>query len=198
MGRHLAGAFIALVLSLGSYQAASAQGFFESITDIFRGSDAGSDGGRELRATIWVDPDGCEHWVMDDGLEGFMSSHLDRDGKPVCRGAGTTNSVCKTLDSAATFAIGSAKIKPAAVEEIKAFLGPLLGKSIVINGHTDNTGSDSANLELSLRRAIAVAEIAEEMGVNSEPRGYGEQVPLASNDTAAGRAMNRRVELTCS
>lgn len=34
---------------------------------------------------IWVDPDGCEHWVMDDGFEGFMTPHVTRDGKPVCR-----------------------------------------------------------------------------------------------------------------
>jgi hypothetical protein len=36
------------------------------------------------RATIWVDPDGCQHWVIDTGFEGFMSSRLDKDGKPVC------------------------------------------------------------------------------------------------------------------
>lgn len=36
--------------------------------------------------TIWVDPDGCEHWVMDDGAEGFMTPHLQPNGMPVCRG----------------------------------------------------------------------------------------------------------------
>ncbi|PWJ10352.1 hypothetical protein SAMN05421539_12431 [Jannaschia seohaensis] len=36
--------------------------------------------------TIWVDPDGCEHWVMDDGAEGFMTPHLMPNGRPVCRG----------------------------------------------------------------------------------------------------------------
>jgi len=198
MGRYLAGVFFALVLGLGSYQNASAQSFFESVTDLFRGSDANSDGSQALRATIWVDPDGCEHWVMDDGLEGFMSSHLDRNGKPVCRGAAPTNGICKTLDSAATFAIGSAKIMPDALEELRTYLTPLSGKSIVINGHTDNTGSLETNLQLSLRRAMAVAEVAEELGVIAEPRGYGEQIPLMPNDTAAGRAKNRRVELTCS
>ena len=35
--------------------------------------------------SIWVDPDGCEHWVMDDGAEGFMTPHVDRHGRPVCR-----------------------------------------------------------------------------------------------------------------
>ncbi len=34
--------------------------------------------------TIWIDPDGCEHWVMDDGWEGYMTPHVTRDGKPVC------------------------------------------------------------------------------------------------------------------
>jgi len=198
MGRHLAGVVLTLVLGLGSYQSASAQGFLEVVTDMFRGSDAQKDNGRQLRATIWVDPDGCEHWVMDDGLEGFMSSHLDREGKPVCRSAVVTNGVCKTLDSAATFAIGSARIRPDALAELKTFLEPLSGRNIIVNGHTDNTGSIEANLELSLDRALAVSEVAKEFGVNAEPRGYGEQVPLMSNDTAAGRAKNRRVELTCS
>ena len=35
---------------------------------------------------IWVDPDGCEHWVMDDGAEGFMTPNVRPDGRPVCRG----------------------------------------------------------------------------------------------------------------
>ncbi len=39
--------------------------------------------------TIWVDPDGCEHWVMDDGVEGFMTPHVTRDGRPVCRRGNT-------------------------------------------------------------------------------------------------------------
>ena len=34
--------------------------------------------------TIWIDPDGCEHWAMDDGSEGFMSPHRRRDGSAVC------------------------------------------------------------------------------------------------------------------
>lgn len=34
--------------------------------------------------TIWTDPDGCEHWVMDDGVEGYMTPHVTRHGRPVC------------------------------------------------------------------------------------------------------------------
>lgn len=54
------------------------------------GSSPGSDDGIDshslgsMVATIWVDPDGCKHWVIDDGLEGYMSPVLSADGKPDC------------------------------------------------------------------------------------------------------------------
>lgn len=41
----------------------------------------------ELKAGIWVDPQGCDHWIIDDGVEGYLSQRLDRNGKPVCSGA---------------------------------------------------------------------------------------------------------------
>ncbi|WP_435141412.1 hypothetical protein [Pseudopelagicola sp. nBUS_19] len=40
-----------------------------------------------LTAGIWVDPNGCDHWIIDDGLEGYLSQRLDPYGKPVCSGA---------------------------------------------------------------------------------------------------------------
>lgn len=39
-----------------------------------------------LKAGIWVDPNGCDHWIIDDGLEGYLSQRLDKYGKPVCSG----------------------------------------------------------------------------------------------------------------
>lgn len=44
-----------------------------------------------LKAGIWVDPNGCDHWIIDDGLEGYLSQRLDRNGKPVCSGAAPPN-----------------------------------------------------------------------------------------------------------
>ena len=38
----------------------------------------------DLVAGIWVDPNGCHHWIIDDGNEGYMDARLDRYGKPVC------------------------------------------------------------------------------------------------------------------
>lgn len=40
----------------------------------------------QLQAGIWVDPNGCDHWIIDDGLEGYLSARIDKYGKPVCSG----------------------------------------------------------------------------------------------------------------
>ncbi|MEL6434181.1 MAG: hypothetical protein AAFQ28_10320 [Pseudomonadota bacterium] len=40
----------------------------------------------QLKAGIWVDPNGCDHWIIDDGVEGYLSARLDPRGKPVCSG----------------------------------------------------------------------------------------------------------------
>jgi len=44
-----------------------------------------------LQAGIWVDPNGCDHWIIDDGVEGYLSQRLDRFGKPVCSGIAPPN-----------------------------------------------------------------------------------------------------------
>lgn len=41
---------------------------------------------KSLQAGIWVDPNGCDHWIIDDGVEGYLSARLDKYGKPVCSG----------------------------------------------------------------------------------------------------------------
>lgn len=52
------------------------------------GEDYGFDSKKltSLQGTIWTDPVGCEHWVIDDGVEGYLSARRDRSGKPVCPG----------------------------------------------------------------------------------------------------------------
>ncbi len=71
----------------------------------------------------------------------------------------------------------------------------------VINvvGHTDSVGSDEYNMQLSARRAMAVSNYLALRGVAENRmavRAMGEKAPIASNDTEAGRAQNRRVEIT--
>lgn len=70
-----------------------------------------------------------------------------------------------------------------------------------IYGHTDSTGSDAHNLDLSQRRADSVAGYLANQGVDSRRFyvvGYGESRPIADNATASGRALNRRVEIQLS
>ncbi|WP_070967750.1 OmpA family protein [Vibrio sonorensis] len=70
--------------------------------------------------------------------------------------------------------------------------------SLVIDGHTDSTGSDSTNQVLSERRAESVRSYLLSQGVaagRAVARGNGERFPLCSNDTTSGRACNRRVEI---
>ena len=69
--------------------------------------------------------------------------------------------------------------------------------NLTINGHTDNVGDDAKNLDLSKKRANAVKKYLTDKGVQPErmtAEGFGETIPVADNNTAAGRAKNRRVE----
>ena len=162
-------------------------------------SDAGQSGGRVVTGekyvpTIWVDPDGCEHWVMDDGWEGYMTPHVTRDGRPVCR----TGNTCAVLGSDQLFASDRYSISAANRTRLENFFRQVDAKSFIIAGHTDSRASEAYNMTLSRRRASAVARIATAVGADVfNVFGYGERLPKASNRTAAGRAMNRRVEVIC-
>jgi len=143
---------------------------------------------------IWVDPDGCEHWVFDDGFEGYMTPNVTRDGKPVCR----TGNTCAVLRSDQLFASNQFAISSGNRKRLTEFFNKVDAKSFIIAGHTDSRASDAYNMVLSERRAKAVAQIAIASGVKIfDVRGYGERDPKASNRTASGRALNRRVEIIC-
>jgi outer membrane protein OmpA-like peptidoglycan-associated protein len=144
--------------------------------------------------TIWIDPDGCEHWVMDDGLEGFMSPHTNRQGIPVCR----RGNVCGVMNSDQFFATNSSKIHAQGRERLASFFQSADATSYIITGHTDARASDEYNMKLSYNRAASVARIAKSSGARvADVRGYGERLPAASNKTAGGMAKNRRVEIIC-
>mgnify|MGYP001098457741 CR=1 FL=1 len=144
--------------------------------------------------TIWVDPDGCEHWVMDDGAEGYMSPHVNRQGIPVCHRGNT----CGVVNTDQFFATGSYKISSAGQQRLAQFFQSAAARAFIIAGHTDARASDDYNIKLSYNRASAVARIAQGSGRQViDVRGYGERMPVASNRTGAGMAKNRRVEIIC-
>jgi outer membrane protein OmpA-like peptidoglycan-associated protein len=99
------------------------------------------------------------------------------------------------------FATGSANLKPGAIgnlDRLVTFLNKYPDRTAVIEGHTDSMGSDVYNQDLSLRRADSVRGYIASNGVSSTRLtsvGKGESEPVASNDSAAGRQQNRRVEI---
>ena len=156
-------------------------------------SQSGRDKGQYI-PTIWVDPDGCEHWVMDDGVEGYMSPHTNRQGIPVCH----RGNVCGVMQSDQFFATNSARISKSGQARLRDFFTKNEAVSYIITGHTDSRASDAYNMRLSLNRANSVAKVAQSAGARiADVRGYGERMPAASNGTTSGMAKNRRVEIIC-
>lgn len=84
------------------------------------------------------------------------------------------------------------------VHKLAIFLKKYPNRNVLIEGHTDNIGSEEYNLDLSRRRAESVKEKLIREGVGSDritTVGYGKKYPAVSNDTDANRALNRRVEV---
>jgi outer membrane protein OmpA-like peptidoglycan-associated protein len=99
------------------------------------------------------------------------------------------------------FDFDSSILKPGAYSEIDRvanILNRYPKSSIRIEGHTDSVGDETYNLDLSERRAIAVKDTLVAKGVNAlrvQAVGFGESMPVASNDEEGGRQLNRRVSI---
>jgi outer membrane protein OmpA-like peptidoglycan-associated protein len=110
-------------------------------------------------------------------------------------------SIKVTFDSGLLFKINSAELSPKSKEELKKFsevLNKYPDTNLFINGHTDDTGSDELNQNLSEKRAASVANYLNSLKV--EPTrltiaGFGEAQPIVPNTSAENRALNRRVEV---
>ena len=106
-----------------------------------------------------------------------------------------------TFDSGILFDINKSNLRAVSQENLSK-LAVILNKyeetEILIEGHTDSTGSADHNMDLSIRRAQSVANhlTGDQVApVRFHIMGYGEDQPIASNDTSAGRQENRRVEI---
>jgi outer membrane protein OmpA-like peptidoglycan-associated protein len=123
------------------------------------------------------------------------------------------NSILQTRDSArglivsmsdVLFDTGKYSLKPGAREKLAKVAGILLaypGLNIEVGGYTDNVGGDAMNQTLSENRAGSVRDYLVQQGVSSNSvssKGFGNTLPVASNDNSAGRQQNRRVELLVS
>ncbi|MDO6586609.1 OmpA family protein [Salipiger sp. 1_MG-2023] len=150
--------------------------------------------GERMIPGINISPDGCEIWVMDDGVEGYAVSRVTPDGRPVCRDV----NVCGTLKTDQYFATDSYKISPKGRANLEAFFRNGTAFGYIISGHTDARASVEYNRKLSYNRANAVASVAQSVGARViDVQGYGEDYPVATNRTALGMSKNRRVDIMC-
>lgn len=108
-----------------------------------------------------------------------------------------------TLSAAALFGFDKATLTPEGMMQLDDVANKITSndkvESVRIVGHTDSTGPESYNQQLSLRRATSVRDYLGTKGVDSSLMsisGMGESSPVADNSTRAGRAQNRRVEVT--
>lgn len=142
------------------------------------------------------------------GVVGYKMDQQIKELKESTAGSGIDvtetpdgQSILVNLPNGVTFAVDSTTITPTfqgTLDQIAASMTKYPDSLIDVMGHTDSTGSDAYNLDLSKRRAEAVANYLSMRGVSRAriaTTGYGEQYPVADNSTEEGRALNRRVEI---
>jgi outer membrane protein OmpA-like peptidoglycan-associated protein len=134
-----------------------------------------------------------------DVQEAKLRQRLEGTGVSVTR---VGDNITLNMPSSITFALNSADLNAQfynALDGVSLVLKEYNKTVVEVAGHTDSSGSDQYNQQLSQRRASAVASYLGSHGVNNQRLltiGAGESYPIASNDTESGRAANRRVEMT--
>ena len=136
-----------------------------------------------------------------DQQEAELRAQLQNTGVSVTRQG---NQIILNMPSNITFATDSSRVQPQFNETLVS-VGLVLKKFdktlIDVYGFTDSSGSDEYNLKLSNDRAVSVATVLANQGVNQQRfyiTGKGEEDPIASNANEAGRSQNRRVEIMLS
>lgn len=166
------------------------------------GHQLDDDSGRYVGAAVGALAGGAVGHYMDEqqrAMEQELAREREANALEIERMRDETLKL--TVDSEVSFDFARADIKPAfypALDKLSALLLKYDRTVVHVIGHTDNIGSDAYNQELSERRAEAVADYLADFGVPSNrlrTEGRGEREPRDSNATAAGRQLNRRVEL---
>lgn len=144
---------------------------------------------------VWVDPDGCMHWMADGGIEQVQVNRLDpRTGKPICLQINT----CFVGDTDTMFHTDSYRLTAGARQRLQEVFTQPGVFGYAVYGHTDSRASHAYNQTLSDHRARAVANVGRSVGAMIEREvGFGETRPRATNATAEGMRQNRRVEVIC-
>jgi outer membrane protein OmpA-like peptidoglycan-associated protein len=159
--------------------------------------------GRERDRFDWDSRDGDRRAERDDRGPGpERAGGWDRSAMRAYNFRQTSEGARMTMQEDVLFATDSDVLRPAAIERLRPLAGYLRsnpGVRVAIDGHTDSRGTDAHNQDLSERRAQSVREALDDMGVTRarfRVAGHGERNPVASNATAEGMRLNRRVEVT--
>lgn len=150
----------------------------------------------ELGLQLWVTPPRAEQKIFSmKDFAGDVAGALAR-----MQGEATKDGIRVSLDATVLFDTGKSDLKPAAKAtfvDVAKIIAGYPGCTVRVAGHTDNQGDAAANQKLSEARAVSVkGALASCKGVTFKTEGYGKDRPVADNATAAGRAKNRRVEIT--
>ena len=149
--------------------------------------------------------------IVGTGVGAIIGDRMDKKAEELAAIEGATvetvtdvnnlTSVKVTFDDGILFAFNKSTLSDAAKKSLKDFatkMADMPETDITIWGHTDNVGSAEANQKVSLKRANAVRDFLASQGIAKDrmvTEGKSYDMPVASNETDAGRAQNRRVEV---
>lgn len=136
--------------------------------------------------------------IYQDRQEARLRQELASTGVRVQREG---NNITLIMPGNITFASNQSAIRSdffATLNSVSKVIQEFDQTIVLVEGHTDSTGSDAYNDQLSVQRAVSVGNYLASQGVmpsRIDARGYGERQPIATNDTESGREQNRRVEI---
>jgi outer membrane protein OmpA-like peptidoglycan-associated protein len=138
---------------------------------------------------------------------GSVGAYMDRQQEKLARIPGTEvervdeDTLLVHFENDVLFEVDSTRVDSdgrMTLEDVANVLEDYDKTAVVVQGHTDSTGSEEYNLDLSERRAESVRRYLTSLGVDSDrlaTMGFGEESPVASNDSESGRRQNRRVDI---
>ena len=195
---------IIVVLTAVSVVLAGCAGMNRQQKGAIGGAAAGAAAGALVSDSVW----GVLAGAAIGGLAGgAIGKSMDKQAKELEQAVPTAEvqrvgeGINMTFASGLMFPLNSATLSDSYKDDLAAsaaVFGKYADTNIVIEGHTDDTGSAEYNMDLSNRRAQAVANFLQAQGITAsrvQTKGYGETTPKYPNDSDANRAQNRRVEL---
>ncbi len=203
---------VAAALSLSACMTTDPYTGEQKVSNTAKGAGLGALAGAAIGAIAGDDEAAIAGAVAGAAIGGGIGNYMDRQEQELRAELASTgvrvqrngDNIRLIMPGNITFATDQSAVRPefySTLNSVSKVLAKYNQTSVMVEGHTDNVGSDQYNLNLSIRRAEAVGNYLVAQGV-SVPRiralGYGETQPIAANATDNGRAQNRRVEIQLS